>query len=58
MADFGSLLGAAGIGGAIGKAIVALELDTANSAGRLRFYMGGSACLPSRTGGAPIHGWM
>jgi hypothetical protein len=25
---------------------------------RLRFYMGGSACLPSRTGGAPIHGWM
>jgi hypothetical protein len=37
MADFGSLLGADGIGGAIGKAIVALELDTANSGGRLRF---------------------
>jgi hypothetical protein len=37
MADFSSLLGAAGIGGTIGKAIVQLELDTANSAGRLRF---------------------
>ena len=28
MADLGSILGSAGIGGAIGKAIVSLELDT------------------------------
>lgn len=28
MADLGSLLGAAGIGGAIGQAIVRLELDS------------------------------
>jgi hypothetical protein len=27
------------------------------SAGRLRFYIGGSACLPLRTGGAPTQGW-
>lgn len=36
MADLGSLLGAAGIGGMIGKAVVQLELDTAKYATELK----------------------
>jgi hypothetical protein len=36
MADLGSLLGAAGIGGAIGQAIVRLELDTAKYQAELK----------------------
>lgn len=36
MADFGSLLGASGLGGAIGAAIVRLELDTAKYQTELR----------------------
>ena len=36
MADLGSLLGAAGIGGAIGQAVVRLELDTAKYQAELK----------------------
>ena len=40
MADLGSLLGAAGIGGAIGQAIVRLELDTSKYSAELRAAQG------------------
>jgi hypothetical protein len=50
MADLGSLLGAAGVGGVIGKAIVSLELSTAKYQAELKAAQGETAASTSAMG--------
>jgi len=50
VADLGSLLGAAGVGGVIGKAIVSLELSTAKYQAELRAAQGETAASTSAMG--------
>jgi len=50
MADLGSLLGAAGVGGVIGKAIVSLELSTAKYQAELKAAQGETAASTGAMG--------
>ena len=52
MADLSSLLGAAGIGGAIGKAIVSLELETTKYQGELKAMQAETVASTNTSSGA------
>ena len=52
MADLSSLLGAAGIGGAIGKAIVSLELETTKYQGELKAMQAQTVASTNTSSGA------